>query len=478
MSDATGIYVNGTWRTPATAESIEVTDASTGETLATVPSATDAEVRAAVDAAASAFASWAATPVATRASLLATTAEALSARRAELATTIAREVGMPRRLSDRIQVGLPVATFTDAAARAAALTWTETVGNSTVRREPIGVVAAITPWNYPLHQAANKLAGALAAGCTVVLKPSEVAPLSALALFEIFDSVGFPAGVVNLVSGPGPTTGEALVRDPRVAMVSFTGSTRAGRRIMELAAQDVKRVALELGGKSANVILPSADLERAIPDALFKCFLNSGQTCSALTRLLVPRSELERVEELVRQGIPRFAPGPALSDTTLVGPLASAAQRERVRGYIRHGLDEGARLVCGGPDAPAGLEQGFFVEPTVFSDVRNDMVIAREEIFGPVLCIIPYDTIDDAIAIANDSDYGLAGGVWGGTDEEALAVATRLRTGQVEINGGAFNPGAPFGGFKLSGIGRELGRWGIEEFLETQAIQHPIRTVG
>ena len=308
--------------------------------------------------------------------------------------------------------------------------------------------------------------------------PSEVAPLSAIALFEIFDAVGFPAGVVNLVSGPGPTTGEALVRDPRVAMVSFTGSTRAGRRIMELAARDVKRVALELGGKSANVILPSADLERAIPDALLKCFLNSGQTCSALTRLLVPRSQLERVEEIVRQEIPRFTPGPALSDTALLGPLASAAQRERVRGYIHRGLDEGARLLCGGPETPEGLDHGFFVQPTVFSDVRNDMVIAREEIFGPVLCIIPYDTTDDAVAIANDSDYGLAGGVWAGSDEEALAVATRLRTGQVEINGGAFNPAAPFGGFKLSGIGRELGRWGIEEFLETQAIQHPVPPVG
>ena len=478
MSDATGIYVNGTWRTPATAESIAVTDASTGETLATVPSATDAEVRAAVDAATGAFAGWAATPVAERASLLAATAAALSARRHEIATMIAREVGMPHRLSNRIQVGLPVATFTDAAARAASLTWSEKIGNSTVRREPIGVVAAITPWNYPLHQAANKLAGALAAGCTVVLKPSEVAPLSAIALFEILDGVGFPAGVVNLVSGPGPTTGEALVRDPRVAMVSFTGSTRAGRRIMELAARDVKRVALELGGKSANVILPSADFERAIPDALFKCFLNSGQTCSALTRLLVPRSQLERVEDLVRQAIPRFAPGPALSDTALVGPLASAAQRERVRGYIQRGLEEGARLVCGGLETPAGLDQGFFVEPTVFSDVRNDMVIAREEIFGPVLCIIAYDTIDDAIALANDSEYGLAGGVWAGSDEEALGVATRLRTGQVEINGGTFNPGAPFGGFKLSGIGRELGRWGIEEFLETQAIQHPVTSVG
>ncbi len=478
MSSATGIYVNGTWRTPATTESIAVTDASTGETLASVPSATDAEVRAAVDAAAGAFAGWAATPVATRASLLTATAAALSARRHELATTIAREVGMPHRLSDRIQVGLPVATFTDAAARVTTLTWTEKVGNSTVRREPIGVVAAITPWNYPLHQAANKLAGALAAGCTVVLKPSEVAPLSAIALFEILDAVGFPPGVVNLVSGPGSTTGEALVRDPRVAMVSFTGSTRAGRRIMELAARDVKRVALELGGKSANVILPSADLERAIPDALFKCFLNSGQTCSALTRLVVPRSQLERVEHLVRQAIPRFAPGPALSDTALLGPLVSAAQRDRVRDYIRRGLDEGARLLCGGLEAPSGLDQGFFVQPTVFSDVRNDMVIAREEIFGPVLCIIAYDSIDEAIAIANDSDYGLAGGVWAGTDEEALNVATRLRTGQVEINGGTFNPGAPFGGFKLSGIGRELGRWGIEEFLETQAIQHPVSSVG
>ncbi len=473
MDDYRAIYVDGSWREVASAERLTVTDSSTGEALATIPVATDDDVRAAVRAASDAFDPWAATSVEERARLLRATARVLEERRDALATTIAREVGMPRRLADTIQVGLPITTFADAASQATSLAWVLEVGNSTVHREPVGVVAAITPWNYPLHQVANKLAAALAAGCTIILKPSEVAPLSAFALFDVFDHVGFPAGVVNLVTGPGPTTGETLVRDARVGMVSFTGSTRAGRRVIELAAGSVKRVALELGGKSANILLRGADLDRAIPDALFKCFLNSGQTCSALTRLLVPAEQLAEVEARALAAVPRFAPGPALGDGVILGPLVSAEQRERVRAYIRQGIAEGARLLCGGPESPAGLEQGFFVEPTIFSDVHNDMVIAREEIFGPVLVIIPYDSLDDAVRIANDSDYGLAGGVWAATDDEAFAVARRLRTGQVEINGGAFNPLAPFGGYKGSGLGRELGRWGIEEFLETKAIQHP-----
>jgi acyl-CoA reductase-like NAD-dependent aldehyde dehydrogenase len=345
------------------------------------------------------------------------------------------------------------------------------VGNSLIVREPIGVVGCITPWNYPLHQIAAKVAPALAAGCTVVVKPSEVAPLNAFVLAEIMDEVGLPAGVFNLVTGFGPVVGEAIAAHRDVDMVSFTGSTRAGKRVTEVAAGTVKRVALELGGKSANVILADADLATAVPDGVNKCYLNSGQTCSALTRMLGPRDKLAEVEELARTAAETFTPGDPFDPATRIGPLVSAAQRDRVRMYIDKGLGEGARLVTGGVETPEGLESGFFVAPTVFSDVTRDMTIAREEIFGPVLVIIPYDSEDEAVDIANDTDYGLAGGVWSGDPEHAKAVARRLRTGQVEVNGGSFNPMAPFGGYKQSGNGREFGSFGLEEFLEVKSLQ-------
>jgi acyl-CoA reductase-like NAD-dependent aldehyde dehydrogenase len=345
------------------------------------------------------------------------------------------------------------------------------VGNSLVVREPIGVVGCITPWNYPLHQIAAKVAPALAAGCTVVVKPSEVAPLNAFVLADIFDAVGVPAGVFNLVTGYGPIVGEAIAAHRDVDMVSFTGSTRAGKRVSEVAAGTVKRVALELGGKSANVILSDADLAKAVPDGVGKCFLNSGQTCSALTRMLVPRDKLAEVEELARTAAGTYAPGDPFDASSRIGPLVSAVQRDRVRSYIDKGVGEGARLVVGGTEAPEGLDTGYFVTPTVFSDVTRDMTIAREEIFGPVLVIIPYDTEDEAVDIANDTDYGLAGGVWSGDADHAKSVARRLRTGQVEVNGGGFNPMAPFGGYKQSGNGREFGSFGLEEFLEVKSLQ-------
>jgi acyl-CoA reductase-like NAD-dependent aldehyde dehydrogenase len=351
------------------------------------------------------------------------------------------------------------------------VTWEEKVGNSLIVREPAGVVAAITPWNYPLHQIANKVAPALAAGCTVVLKPSEVVPLNAFVLAEIVEEVGLPAGVFNLVSGTGPVVGEAVVAHPDTDMVSFTGSTRAGRRVSELAAQSVKPVTLELGGKSPNVILDDADLEKAVTDGVAKCFLNSGQTCSALTRMLVPREQLEEAERIAATVAETFTPGDPFDDSTRLGPLVSATQLERVRGYIAKGQEEGARLVTGGADLPEGKEHGYFVSPTVFSDVEPDMTIAQEEIFGPVLSIIPYDDEEDAVRIANDTIYGLAGGVWSGDEDRARRVAARIRTGQVEINGGAFNPLAPFGGYKQSGHGRELGRYGLEEFLVVKSLQ-------
>ena len=379
---------------------------------------------------------------------------------------------MPLMLAKGIQAGLPTFTFADNAQRASEFVWEEEVGTSTLVREPVGVVAAITPWNYPLHQIANKVAAALAAGCTVVLKPSEVAPINAFILADIIHEVGLPKGVFNLVTGVGPVVGEAIVAHPKTDMVSFTGSTRAGKRVMEIAAQMVKRVSLELGGKSANVILEDADIAKAVADGIGKAYLNSGQTCSALTRMVVPRSKLKEVEDVAVATAAAFTPADPITGASFCGPLISAVQQQRVRDYINKGIDEGARLICGGTDVPEELSKGFYVMPTIFSDVKNSMTIAQEEIFGPVLSIIPYDTEEEAIAIANDSLYGLAGGVWAATDEKAFEVARKIRTGQVEINGGAFNIVAPFGGYKQSGIGRELGKYGFEEFLEVKAIQH------
>jgi acyl-CoA reductase-like NAD-dependent aldehyde dehydrogenase len=388
----------------------------------------------------------------------------------EIAALIAQEVGMPLKLSHTIQAGLPRMDFASMRQAIAETKWEEEIGNSVIVREPVGVVGAITPWNYPLHQIAAKVAPALAAGCTIVVKPSEVAPLNAFVLAEIIDQVGLPKGAFNLVTGYGPVVGEALAAHPRVDMISFTGSTRAGRRVSELAARTVKKVALELGGKSPNVILEDADFERAIADGVAKCFLNSGQTCSALTRMLVPRTRLEEAEQAAAAVAQRFTPGDPFAPETRLGPLVSDTQLERVRGYIRKGLEEGAKLVTGGQEPPDGVEQGYFVRPTVFSEVTPEMTIAREEIFGPVLVLMPYDDEDDAVRIANATDYGLAGGVWSAHEERAKRVARRIRTGQVEINGGAFNPMAPFGGYKQSGHGRELGRFGLEEFLTVKAL--------
>jgi len=465
------LYINGKWVSSTGTGHLEVIDSHSEEILATIPDGTPADVDAAVAAAYGAFPAWSALSNQERASWMSKIGEGLGARLQEIGELIAHEVGMPKKLAVGIQAGLPAQAFNDMARHLSEFTFEEEIGNSLVVREPIGVVGAITPWNYPLYQIALKVAPAMAVGCTVVLKPSEVAPLNAFVLAEVIDHVGLPAGVFNLVTGVGPVVGEALASHPDVDAVSFTGSTRAGKRVMQLGAETVKRVNLELGGKSPNVILEDADIEKAVGSGIFGCYLNSGQTCAALTRMIVPRSKLAQVEEIATATAAGFVPGDPMDAANVVGPLVSAAQQERVRDFIRSGIDEGAKLLIGGPEQPEDRPTGFYVKPTVFSDVTPEMRIFKEEIFGPVLVIVPVDSEEEAIAVANDSDYGLAGSVWAGTQEHAEAVARRLRTGQIDINGGAFNPDAPFGGYKQSGNGRERGRFGLEEFLETKSLQ-------
>ncbi len=465
------VFIGGEWVEPRGAEPIEVINSTTEEVMGTVPAGSAADADAAVKAARAAFDSWSRTPREERAGYLSAIAAGLGERSEEIAATISQELGMPLTLSRMIQVGLPTSQFAATPGLMEEIAWEEEIGNSRVLREAVGVLGAITPWNYPLNQIAAKVAPALAAGCTVVLKPSEVTPLNAFLLAEVIEAAGLPAGVFNLVTGFGPVVGEAIAAHPGVDMVSFTGSTRAGKRVSELAAATVKPVAMELGGKSANLILDDADLERAVPDGVAKCFLNSGQTCSALTRMLVPRERLAEAERIAAATAATFTPGDPFAEETRLGPLVSAVQRERVRGYIEKGEAEGAKLVTGGAEAPEGLDRGYFVRPTVFSAVTPEMTIAQEEIFGPVLAIQPYDGEEEGLGIANDSAYGLAGGVWSGDQERAIAVARRIRSGQIEINGGAFNPLAPFGGYGQSGHGRENGRYGIEELLQVKSLQ-------
>jgi betaine-aldehyde dehydrogenase len=467
-------YINGAWHKAHNPAVFEVHDSTTEEVMATVPQGTAEEATQAVLAARAAFPAWSALSVEERCVYIDKIVAGLKARTEEMGTAIAREVGMPIKMAKMIQVGGPIFNWGNAAKAARAFHWQEQVGNSLVVREPIGVVGCITPWNFPLNQITLKVAPALAAGCTVVLKPSEIAPVNAMILADIIHASGLPAGVFNLVNGLGPVVGEVLASHPEVDMVSFTGSTRAGKRVAELAAATVKRVTLELGGKSASVILPDADLAAAVKGTVGACLLNSGQTCSAHTRMLVPANRYDEVKALVQATIAKFTLGASLDENSRLGPLVSASQRERVLGFIRQGLEEGAELIAGGPDKPA-FDKGYFVHPTVLRVKPND-TLAREEIFGPVLVILTYDTEEEAIHIANDTIYGLGGGVWSVDQDHAVAVARQIRTGQVDINGGPFNGNAPFGGYKQSGNGRENGRYGLEEFLEYKAMQFPVAT--
>ena len=464
-------YIGGRWVRAHDTSTFEVTDSATEEVIGRVPAGTASEADAAVRAARAALQGWTDTPVTERTAFLRRLAEALKADSSEIAATISAEVGMPLKLSQRIQAGLPPAVMLSFADIADHFPFEEQVGSSIVTREPVGVVACITPWNYPLHQVVAKVAPALAAGCTVVLKPSEVAPLTAFMFAAMVHEAGLPAGVFNLVSGAGQVVGEALACHPDVDMVSFTGSTRAGKRVAVLASMGVKRIALELGGKSASVVLPDADIARAVKGTVNSCYLNSGQTCSALTRMLVPEERYEEIAKLVVETARSFTPGDPRDDRAKLGPLVSAIQRDRVREYIRKGIAEGAELLLGGDEPPPGLEKGYFVSPTVFGRVQPGMAIEQEEIFGPVLSLIPYSSEEEAIAIANGTVYGLAGAVWSADEAHARLVARRMRTGSVDINGGGFNILAPFGGHKQSGLGREFGRYGFEEFLEVKTVQ-------
>ena len=465
------IYVNGQWVAAGGTETIDVFNAASEEVMGCVPAATAEDAEAAVLAARAAFPSWSATSREHRAKLLTKVHEGIVGRADEIAETVTGEVGMPLKLSKIIQAGNPALQFKQAAELLSSFDFEETIGNTRVVREAIGVAVCITPWNFPLNQVGAKVAPALAAGCTVVLKPSEVAPLSAFILAEIIDDAGFAPGVFNMVTGLGPVVGEPMVAHPETDMVSFTGSTGAGRRVSQVAAATVKRVALELGGKSAAIILDDADLAKAVKGVVGACFLNSGQTCTAHTRMLVPEGRYEEAKSLAAEAVSGWTVGDPMAEGTRLGPLASQTQWSRVEDYIQKGIDEGAELVHGGTGKPDGLERGYFVKPTVFGRVDPDATIAQNEIFGPVLAILTYRDEDDAIAIANNSIYGLSGGVWSSDEDHALGVARRMRTGMVDINGGRFNPEAPFGGYKQSGNGREWGRFGLEEFLETKAIQ-------
>ena len=465
------LYINGSWVESTGEGSIEVINPANEETIGSVPVGSAADVEAAVAAATAAFPDWSKTSVEDRIGYLNMLSQAIKGRTEELTELITSEVGTPINYCRGAMVGTPRVVSRSYAKILENFDWEEEVRNSLIVKEPIGVVGMITPWNYPLHQIIGKVAPAIAAGCTMVVKPSKEAPLNSFILADIIHEIGLPAGVFNLVSGHGREIGEVLSSHPDVDMVSFTGSTGAGVRVSELAAPSVKRVTLELGGKSANIILEDAEIAKAASASIHACFGNSGQECSALTRLLVPESKKQEIVDVISAKMEKYSVGDPMDESKRCGPMVSRKQQESVSSYIAAGIEEGATLVVGGLGMPEGLDKGYFVQPTVFADVTPEMAIFREEIFGPVLSITTYSTEEEAIELANDSEYGLSGGVWSGDEDRAMRVAREMRTGQVSINGGPFNISAQFGGYKLSGNGRELGVQGLEEFLEIKAIQ-------
>lgn len=471
MKTQDNIYVGGAWVRSGGSETIAVVNPATEEVMGHASAGCAQDVAIAVAAARKAFAAWSARPVAERVAWVDRIREGVLRRAEELALLVTQQMGSPLAFSRLAQLGLPVKNLAIAARAMEQLPLEEAMGDTLVVRESIGVVAAITPWNFPLHQITAKVAPALVAGCTVVLKPSELTPFDACVLAEIVHEAGLPAGVFNLVLGNGPNVGEAMVRHPDVDMVSFTGSTRAGQRVAELASGTLKKVALELGGKSANILLEDVDLEKVIPTVVKQGYANSGQACACLSRVLVPRSRQAEIERALVAVAEDWTVGDPLSESTKLGPVASMGQQRRVREFIESGASQGATLLLGGSAQPEGLARGAYVRPTVFTGVHAQMEIAREEIFGPVLSIISYGDIDEAVGIANDSCYGLSGGIWSADRRQAVALARRLRTGQVVINGAPLNLMAPFGGYKMSGLGREYGRYGLEEFFEVKSLQ-------
>jgi betaine-aldehyde dehydrogenase len=471
MIERLSIYADGRWQDRSSAERIAVADPTTEETIGAVAAGTESDVEEAVAAAGRARDNWAALPFLRRAEYLAAIADGLERRREELVETIILEVGTPRTTAETMQVDAAIGAFRDLATGSGDWAQDETVGTSDIRRVPIGVAGLITPWNYPLYQIALKMAPALAAGCPVVLKPSEVAPLNAFLLADAVHEAGFPAGVFNLVVGSGTVVGEAIVRHPGVDVVSFTGSVRAGQRVAALAAEGVKKVTLELGGKGASVALKGADIGAAVAHCVRSCFSNAGQTCAALTRLIVPHAVLSEVEACASEIARGYVIGDPRDRATQLGPLVSATQRERVLSFVASGIQEGARLLVGSAERKLP-ETGYFVPPTIFSDVTSMMTIAQEEIFGPVLAILPVDDDEQGIAVANATRYGLTAAVWAPDLHDARRAAARIRAGSVTLNGGKFNPAAPFGGFKQSGFGRERGRFGLDEFLTTKSFNH------
>ncbi|MEX7473372.1 aldehyde dehydrogenase family protein [Mycobacterium adipatum] len=467
--DRTEIYIDGQWVSPTGTDAIEVINPATERVIGVVPSASDADVDAAVTSARKAF-----DPnigVIERRERLDAVIASMEKRLPDIAETITAEMGAPIRISQSVQTQVPLAVARGFADALASFEFEERIGNSLVTREPYGVVAAITPWNYPLYQVVAKVIPAIAAGCTVVLKPSNEAPLSVFEFIESLHDAGLPPGVVNLVSGPGRVIGERLSEHPDVDFVSFTGSTGVGSRVGELAGKTIKKVALELGGKSANVILDGADLTTAVKVGVGNAFLNGGQTCMAWTRMLVPQSRYAEALDIVEAAVAKYTVGDPTDPSTRLGPSASAGQQQTVLGFIERASGDGARLLTGG--AQKVRDVGYYVAPTVFADVDPHSELGQEEVFGPVLAVIPFSDPDEALEIANGTPYGLSGAVWAADDDTAVAFARQVQTGQLDINGGRYNPAAPFGGYKKSGIGRELGRIGFEEFLQTKSLQLP-----